>query len=269
LAGRASYIAGCIGTSNVEAGHRFGIPVFGTSAHSWVLAFSQEAEAFRRLQEVLGPNTVYLIDSYDTLEGARKAAALGAQMWGVRLDSGNLGALSKQVRSILDEAGLRDAKIMATSDLDEYRIAELLADGAPIDSFGVGTQLATSADAPALSAVYKMVELTAEGADTRYVAKYSADKRTVPGAKQVFRYLDRDVIGYSSECAPSEDGDPEALLRPVILGGKLVESLPSTSATREYCRKAVQKVDVSGARKVEYSPALMDLAERHRRESRG
>jgi nicotinate phosphoribosyltransferase len=269
LAGRASYIAGCIGTSNVEAGHRFGIPVFGTSAHSWVLAFREEAEAFRQLQQVLGPNTVYLIDSFDTLEGARKAAALGSQMWGVRLDSGDLGTLSKQVRCILDEAGLRDAKIMATSDLDEHRIAELLADGAPIDSFGVGTQLATSADAPALSAVYKMVELTAKDADTRYIAKYSADKRTLPGAKQVFRYPNRDVIGYSSECAPPEDGNPEALLHPVLLGGKMAEPLPSTSAMRDHCQKAMQRISVSGPRKVEYSPALMELAERHKKESRG
>lgn len=263
LAGRAAFIGGCVGTSNVEAGHRFGIPVFGTSAHSWVLAFREEAESFRRLQELLGPGTVYLIDSYDTLEGARKAAALGPPLWGVRLDSGDLDALSRQVRAVLDEAGLQDAKIMATSDLNEYRIANLVKAGAPIDAFGVGTELATSADAPAVSAVYKMVQL-----DDRYVAKYSEEKRTYPAAKQVFRYAYHDVVGYSSECAPEgESGEaPHALLRPVILNGKLAEFLPSTSDIREYCRTALRAIQPGHA--VKHSPALTAIAERHRRESR-
>jgi nicotinate phosphoribosyltransferase len=266
LAGRAAYIAGCIGTSNVEAGFRFNIPVFGTSAHSWVLAFREESEAFRCLQDLLGPGTVYLIDSYDTVDGARKAAGLGQPLWGVRLDSGDLASLSKQVRGVLDEAGLHDARIMASSDLDERRIADLVAAGAPIDVFGVGTQLATSADAPALSAVYKLAEIgRAESA--RYVAKYSSDKPTVPGAKQVFRYRQRDIIGYASECAPdvARGGRPEALLRPIILNGELVESLPGTSAIREYCAGA-RKI-VSPGHEVEYSPALLDIAERHRSES--
>jgi nicotinate phosphoribosyltransferase len=107
LAGRASYIGGCLGTSNTLAGQRFGIPVFGTAAHSWVMSFPTELEAFRRLQELLGPATTYLIDSYDTLEGARRAASLGEPLWGVRLDSGNLVELARAVRGILDGAGLR------------------------------------------------------------------------------------------------------------------------------------------------------------------
>ena len=159
LAGRAAYIGGCIGTSNTLAGFRYGIPVFGTAAHSWVLSFPAEAEAFRQLQELLGPATVYLIDTYDTLEGARLAAGLGRPLWGVRLDSGNLVELSRAVRRILDDAGLPDAKIMATGDLNEYKILELVAVRAPIDAFGVGTELATSADAPSLGAVYKLVEV--------------------------------------------------------------------------------------------------------------
>jgi nicotinate phosphoribosyltransferase len=263
FAGRAAFIGGCAGTSNVEAGYRFGIPVFGTSAHSWVLAFREEAESFRRLQELLGPGTVYLIDSYDTVEGARKAASLGRPLWGVRLDSGDLDALSRQVRTVLDEAGLQDAKIMATSDLNEYRIADLVKAGAPIDAFGVGTELATSADAPAVSAVYKMVQL-----DDRYVAKYSEEKRTYPAAKQVFRYADHDVVGYSSECAPKgESGEaPRALLRPVILNGKLAEFLPSTADIQQYCRSALREIRPGHA--VNHSPALTEIAERHRRESR-
>src|SRR5579883_1827094 len=137
LAGRAAYIGGCIGTSNAEAGLRYGIPVFGTAAHSWVMAFDNERASFEELQRLLGESTVYLIDSYDTLEGARRAAALGRPLWGVRLDSGNLVELAPAVRRILYDAGLREAKIMATGDLNEYKIHELIAARAPIDSFGV------------------------------------------------------------------------------------------------------------------------------------
>lgn len=266
LAGRAAYIAGCTGTSNVEAGFRYGIPVFGTCAHSWVQSFVEEREAFERLQQLLGPGTVYLIDTYNTVEGAKRAATLGKPLWGVRLDSGDLAALSKEVRTVLDEAGLHDAKIMATSDLNEDRIAQLLSAGAPIDSFGVGTELATSFDAPALGVVYKLAELSKDGV-TRYVAKYSADKRTIPASKQVFRYPDRDVIGHSAECEPGgQQSTPgEALLRPVILGGKLVEDSPPTSAIRDYCSAARGRM-LAGHR-VEYSSTLLQLAERHRSEA--
>jgi nicotinate phosphoribosyltransferase len=263
LAGRAAYIAGCDGTSNVESGYRFNVPVFGTCAHSWVLSFPTEVEAFRHLQELLGPGTVYLIDSYDTIEGARRAGSLGRPLWGVRLDSGELGELSRKVRSILDDAGLQDAKIMATSDLNEDRIAQLLAGGAPIDVFGVGTELTTSFDAPALPVVYKLVEITT-GTERRYVAKYSADKRTYPGAKQVFRYKNHDVIGAMEECggAPAGEESPQALLRPILLNGKLTDSLPSTSSLRSFCAEA--RARVSASHTVRYSETLLDLAERHR-----
>ena len=261
-AGRAAYIAGCDGTSNVESGYRYKVPVFGTCAHSWVLSFSTEIEAFRCLQELLGPGTVYLIDSYDTVEGARRAASLGRPLWGVRLDSGDLGELSRKVRSILDDAGLHDAKIMATSDLNENRIAELLAGGAPIDAFGVGTELTTSFDAPALPVVYKLVEVST-GGERRLVAKYSADKRTYPGAKQVFRYKNRDVIGTMDECGGglTGEGDAQALLRPILLGGKLTEALPSTAAIRQSCTEA--RTRVSASHTVEYSERLRALADRH------
>lgn len=229
LAGRASYIGGCAGTSNTLAGREFGIPVFGTAAHSWVMSFQTELEAFRRLQELLGPATTYLVDSYDTLEGTRRAASLGKPLWGVRLDSGNLVELARTVRIILNDAGLPEAKIMATGDLNEYKILELVAAGAPIDAFGVGTDLATSADAPSLGAVYKLVEMEV-GGERRFTAKYSEDKATLPGAKQVFRYLGRDVIGRAGECP---QGACEALLKPVILKGELVQDLPSAAAARE------------------------------------
>jgi nicotinate phosphoribosyltransferase len=262
FAARAAYIAGCAGTSNVEAGMRFGIPVFGTSAHSWVLAFENEASSFQALQDLLGEGTVYLIDSFDTVEGARKAVALGPPMWGVRLDSGDLAALSHRVRKILDDGGFPQAQIMATSDLDEDRIRELLDAGAPLDAFGVGTQLATSADAPSLSAVYKLVELETDGVK-RYTAKYSPEKQTLPGSKQVFRYPDHDVLACAGECGLPGPFQPEALLKPVIDGGRLMESLPSASEARAYCTEAVKRA--RAGHRIDYSAELLRVAEEHNR----
>ncbi len=242
LAARASYLGGCIGTSNTEAGFRYGVPVFGTAAHSWVQAFPTEREAFERLQQLLGDATVYLIDTYDTVDGARLAASLGRPVWGVRLDSGNLVELSRAVRKILDEAGLHDVKIMATSDLNEYKILEFAAAGAPIDAFGVGTDLATSTDSPNLGVVYKLVEL--EG---RFTAKFSEDKHTLPGAKQVFRFASHDVIACSWECFGCGPGELEAraLLRPVLLGGKPVEPLPSIHDARLCAAESIKRLPTS------------------------
>ncbi len=236
LGARAACIGGCAGTSNTLAGLRYGIPVMGTSAHSWVMSFASEIEAFRQLQRVLGDATVQLVDTYDTLEGARHAAQLGRPLWGVRIDSGDFAALSRQVRAILDEAGLGDAKIMASGDLDEHRIHDLVAAGAPIDAFGVGTQLATSGDAPSLSATYKLVELEIGGIQ-RFTAKYSEDKISRPGAKQVFRDVARDVIARSGEC-----GRGEALLQPVVLGGQLVEPLPGVEQARKRAAESLAKL---------------------------
>jgi nicotinate phosphoribosyltransferase len=238
LAGRAAFIGGCRGTSNTLTGFRYGIPVFGTAAHSWVLAFPSELEAFRRLQQLLGDETAYLIDTYDTLEGARRAARLGAPFWGVRLDSGNLVELSRAVRAILDETGQTQAKIMATGDLNEYKILEIVAAGAPIDSFGVGTELATSFDAPSHGGVYKLVELRT-GAERRYVAKLSAEKSTMPGAKQIFRYENRDLLACSRESHPEAR---EALLEPVILHGELVQPLSSPRQAQEHARRSLERL---------------------------
>jgi nicotinate phosphoribosyltransferase len=194
------------------------------------------AEAFRQLQRALGDATVQLIDTYDTLEGARRAAQMGRPLWGVRLDSGDLPELSRQVRGILDQAGLTDAKIMASGDLDEFKIRDLMRGGAPIDVFGVGTELATSADAPNLAATYKMVELDIQGIK-RFTAKFSEDKASFPGAKQIFRDVARDVVARSGEC-----GRGEALLRPVILGGRLVEPLPTLEQARQRAAECLAKL---------------------------
>ena len=266
LGARAAYIGGCSGTSNTLAGFQYGIPVMGTAAHSWVMSFACETEAFRQLQRVLGESTVQLIDTYDTVKGARNAAKLGQPLWGVRLDSGDFVARSREVRAILDEAGLREAKIMASGDLDEYRIRELMRAGAPIDAFGVGTQLATSADAPSLAAVYKLVEVDISGIK-RFTAKFSADKGSLPGAKQVFREKARDILARSGEC-----GTGEALLRPVMIGGRLIEPLPSVEEARNHAAESLAKLPLA-LRELEagepwpvvISRELRDLIDRTRR----
>ena len=273
LAGRAAFIGGCVGTSNTLTGFRHGIPVYGTAAHSWVMSFADEMESFERLQKLLGPATVYLIDSYDTIEGARKAAALGEPLWGVRIDSGDLAALSREVRGILDSAGLRHAKIMASGDLNEYKIRELVSAQAPIDAFGVGTELATSADAPYLGAVYKMVEV-GTGPARRFTAKFSEDKVSLPGSKQIFRFADHDQIACSWESPVSgpERGPVEALLRPTIYGGKLVEPFPDARAARARAAESLRKLP-PGCRRlfdaevypVEYSRELLALLDQTRR----
>lgn len=266
LGARGAYIGGCAGTSNTAAGFRYGIPVMGTAAHSWVMAFSSELESFRQLQRVLGESTVQLIDTYDTVEGARRAAQLGQPLWGVRIDSGDSLALSRQVRTVLDDAGLRDAKIMASGDLDEYKIRDLVNAGAPIDAFGVGTHLATSGDAPFMNATYKMVELNIGGIN-RFTAKLSEDKISLPGSKQVFREPERDLIARSGEC-----GKGEALLRPVILGGRLIEPLPTLDVVR--CRaaealarlpKPLRELEQAEAPPIVYSAELQALFDRTRR----
>jgi nicotinate phosphoribosyltransferase len=208
----------------------------GTAAHSWVLSFETEEEAFRELQRLLGGHTVQLIDSYDTIDGAHLAARLGKPLWGVRIDSGNILPLSREVRRILDNAGLQDTKIMASGDLDESKIAAIVAAGAPVDAFGVGTELATSADAPAMGAIYKLVEIRRDGR-IRYTAKNSPDKQTLPGAKQLFRFPEYDLLGLHDECA----GGAEALLKPVIIGGRSIEPLPGIEAIRERARAGLEQ----------------------------
>lgn len=265
LAARAAYIGGCIGTSNTLAGRLYGIPVYGTAAHSWVQAFETEESAFRRLQQLLGPATVYIVDTYDTLEGARRAAALGRPLWGIRLDSGDLLELSRQARAILDLAGLKDARIMASGDLNEYRIQTLVEAGAPIDAFGVGTELVTSADSPRLSAVYKLVELESGGI-RRYTAKLSEEKMTLPSAKQIYRLRDHDVVCSSWEGPPSRSA--RGLLRLILLDGKLAGPLPQAAESRAFAERelselppACRRLDSPEPYRIEYSGALLRLAD--------
>ena len=236
LAARAAYIAGCIGTSNVLAGKRFGIPVYGTAAHSWTMAFPSEEEAFTAYFKVFPESTILLIDTYDVLEGARRATRISPKIRGVRIDSGDLLTYSQQVRKILDEAGLTEAIIVASGDLNEYKIAKLVQAGAPIDSFGVGTQMATSADAPFLGIIYKLVEQEIDG-QIRYRAKFSQNKATYPGKKQVYRLIDekgmfiKDVIGLEEDIIP-ENHIP--LLQRIIHNGKLEYTPPPLESIRQF-----------------------------------
>ncbi len=259
LAGRAAFLAGCTGTSNAEAGKRYGVPVFGTAAHSWVMSFSDEETSYRELQKLLGEATVYLVDTYDPLEGTRMAIRLGPPMWGVRLDSGQLAVQAHQIRRLLDQNGFPNAKIMATNDLNENRIAELLADGAPIDAFGVGTELATSADAPSLSAVYKLVELR-RGESHLYTAKWSEEKATIPGAKQIYRYPGHDVIALYNECNNEFKGEP--LLGPVLINGELLEPYLSLLHLRERARQKIAQLPPDLLRLEPAAPYRVEISER-------
>lgn len=226
-AARAAYVGGCVATSNVLAGSLFGIPLAGTAAHSWTQVFPTERESFEALLDTYPEHAILLIDTYDSLAGAETAATLGRKVPGVRLDSGDLIEKSRQVRAILDRHGHTSAKIVASGDLNEFKIEELLARGAPIDLFGVGTDLATSRDVPALSVVYKLVE-TERAGHTEYKTKFSDQKVHWPGRKQVFRFsgdgqFDHDVIARATE----NFADALPLLQPVMQHGhRIAPPLP-------------------------------------------
>ncbi|OGP58351.1 MAG: nicotinate phosphoribosyltransferase [Deltaproteobacteria bacterium RBG_13_49_15] len=238
---RSTYIAGFEGTSNVLAGKIYGIPISGTMAHSFVMAFDSELEAFMAFSNLFPKNTVLLIDTYDTVKGAhlavlvaKKMEAQGEALNGVRLDSGDYVKLSNQVRRILDEAGHPNVKIIATGGFDETKITDLLARGAAIDAFGVGTKMGVSSDAPYLDIVYKMVHYN--GRDVR---KLSPGKKTLAGEKQIFRKKDEkgrfkeDVLGLRGETV----GDADPLLEKVMEDGKILCPHPSLIRIREHFKK--------------------------------
>ena len=237
---RSSYIAGCQGTSNVLAGQIYGIPVFGTMAHSFIMSYPKEIDAFRAFSKTFPNKSTLLIDTYDNISGAEKAAVVakeleseGFRLGGVRLDSGDLGGDSKKVRKMLDDQGLSYVKIFASGDLDEFKIQELLASGAQIDSFGVGTKMGTSADRPYLDVIYKLCETMTGNGEFSPIMKLSKDKITLPGRKQVYRFknkigdYEKDVIALADE---KMQGDP--LLVKVMAKGKIIYKLPSIDEIR-------------------------------------
>jgi nicotinate phosphoribosyltransferase len=235
---RASYVAGAAGTSLVEAGRRYGFALSGTMAHSFVMAHDDEVGAFRAYLRQFGTASILLVDTYDTAEGVRRAVAAmqaeGVVARGVRIDSGDLGDLATQARAILDDAGLGAVQILASGDLDEDHIAALIDAGAPIDSFGVGTQLGTSADAPYLGMVYKLVEQAGEPR-----LKLSPGKHTLPGRKQVWRSPGLDLIALDHEPGPP---GARPLLATVFDGGP-TGAVGSLTDARDRCAASLASWD--------------------------
>ncbi len=270
MAARASYLAGFAGTATLLAEVQFGIPTFGTMAHSFVEAFDSESAAFECFARSRPENLTLLIDTYDTETAARKVVALaprlamrGIRIRAVRLDSGDLISLSKNVRRILDDGGLADVTIFASGGLDEDYIAEILQAGAPIDGFGVGTSLTTSADAPALDCAYKLQEYA--GLARR---KRSAGKATWPGRKQVWRRygadgrMAGDVLSLESDTHP---GEP--LIELVMTDGRRIGPAPALAAIRERAARDLErlpeplrKLEPGASYPVELADALLRLA---------
>jgi nicotinate phosphoribosyltransferase len=239
-AARAAYLTGFDSTSNVLGGRTYGMALSGTMAHSFVGAFPRERDAFEAYARAFPDGAVLLLDTYDTVaaarlavEVARRLAAQGHRLAGVRLDSGDLAALSREVRRVLDAGGCRDVPILVSGGLDEHDIAGLLDAGAPIDAFGIGTRLNVSADAPSLDMVYKLVAL-----DGRDVLKLSPGKQTWVGRKQVVRRLDSDGRLAGDTLALAEESVPAGavgLLEPVMRAGELLRSHPPLAELRAYC----------------------------------
>ena len=243
LAGRAAFVGGCSGTSDVEAGLAYGLPLAGTMAHSWVMSHDTETEAFVRFVDMYGERTVLLVDTYDSQRAIDRIAAAGLAPFGVRIDSGDLADESRRVRARLDASGLQATKIFASGDLDERRIADLVGRRAPIDVFGVGTALSTASDAPALGGVYKLVEVE-RGGLARPVLKLSPGKETHPGVKQVWRVADggratHDVLAGADE-SPPRDG--RALLGRVMRRGRRLRPAPAMQKIRERALEAVEEL---------------------------
>jgi nicotinate phosphoribosyltransferase len=222
---RSSAVAGFGGTSNVAAAMRYGLTPVGTMAHSYVLSFESEQEAFECFMRSNPDNSVLLVDTYDTIEGVRRAIAAsretGVRLAGVRLDSGDIPNLAREARRLLDEEGFEDSRIVASGDLEEHRIAAMCRAGVPVDTWGVGTEVGTSRDSPVVNGVYKLVADLSDGG-WRGVAKLSAAKETLPGAKQVFRSfragrMTGDVVG-----AADEEHDGEPLLAPAMRRGEIM-----------------------------------------------
>ncbi len=275
LAARGAFIGGCQGTSNVLAGQRFGIPTYGTLAHSWIMAHENEKEAFRQFMDVFPDHAVLLVDTYDVRAAVEKIIAMGRKPRGMRLDSGDLVSDSIWVRRRLDEVGWSDVEVFASGDLDEDRIEVLLRNGARIDGFGVGTSLATSADAPALSVIYKLVEVERDGA-VRNAAKFSVAKVTYPGCKQVFRFSEpggkykEDLIALEDEQFPKG----ERLLVQVMAGGKRVLPATDLNQARQRCLQSLERLperillgpkDTTTGYPVRYSARLEALLDQVRR----
>lgn len=300
LGARAAYIGGCVGTADTLSDQRFGVPALGTMAHSWVQLFPTEYEAFKTYAEIYPTNATLLVDTYDTLSsGVPNAIRVFDDVLkpkgiagGIRLDSGDIAYLSKKARVMLDEAGHKDAKIVASNSLDEYRIEDILAQGAKIDSFGVGENLITSKSSPVFGGVYKLVGLENDGVfEPRIKISENVEKITTPGFKTFYRLYEKDtgkaiadVITMKNEKV--DDSKPYEIFHPVYTwkrmrledytaremkvrifdGGKCVYDLPSLNARRDYCAKEMdtlwdeyKRFDNPHEYKVDLSLAVWDM----------
>lgn len=289
-ASRGAYIGGCESTSNVLAGKLFGIPVKGTHAHSWIMAFDDEEESFRVYAEVMPKNCIFLVDTYDTIQGVKKAIKVakslkkkGVEMSGVRLDSGDLASLSIAVRKILDEAGFPEAKIMASNELDEFIIRDLKQQGAKVNIWGVGTHLVTGKDQPALDGVYKLSAVREPGGPWMHKLKLSEHlaKVTTPGILQIRRFFNEE--GYIADMIYDVDGsinerrliidsfDPihiktiersmkyKDLLIPVLRHGKIVYESPPLESIRQSCIEELGKFPSTMRRFLNPQPYFIGL----------
>lgn len=270
LAARASYIVGFAGTATVPAEPIFGIPIFGTMAHSFVQAHEDETEAFLHFARARPRAVVFLIDTYDTERAAKKVvelapklAAEGIRVQGVRIDSGDLAEHARKVRRILDEGGLRDVRILASGGIDEHLIARHVAEGVPIDGYGIGTSLTTSNDWASLDCAYKLVEYAGKPR-----CKLSEGKATLPGRKQVFRRYADGVMAGDVIALEGEEVEGEPLLRPVMREGRRIGPLPPLSEVRAHARAQLERLperlrglETAHDYPVELSPRLSALVD--------
>lgn len=292
-ASRAAYVGGCAATSNVLAGRLFGIPVRGTHAHSWIMCFESELDAFQTYAQVMPNNCIFLVDTYDTLEGVRQAIQVGRwlrqhgyRFVGIRLDSGDLAALSIQARQMLDEAGFTDAVIVASNDLDEFLIENLKLQGAKIGVWGVGTRLVTGFGQPALGGVYKLSAIQDAQGQWRDTIKLSEQtvKVSSPGVLQVRRFIHQgqaiaDAIydirtGLADPCTIVDpidvtqrrvipaDAEGEELLAPVFRHGRRVLELPSLESARRRCQEQLALLPTTVRRFVNPQAYFVGLEER-------
>ncbi|MHA2009463.1 MAG: nicotinate phosphoribosyltransferase [Promethearchaeota archaeon] len=265
-AARASYIAGFDGTSNVIADIELGINSTGTMAHSFVQKFESELESFNVYFNIYNENSILLIDTYDTEKAAEFSAKYGNKIKGVRIDSGDLIDHSRKVRKILDENGCEKVIIVASSDLNEYEIKKIIDENAPIDAFGVGTELATSSDDPTISGVYKLIDYN----NTPRI-KFSEEKITYPGIKQIFRVYDgngkfkEDILALESEFSPNNS---EPLLNPIMKNGKLINDLPNIDDIQRHYLENIKKLpekykklEEIGINKLKISDKIRDLTD--------
>lgn len=288
-ASRAAYIGGCHATSNVLAGKLFGIPVRGTHAHSWVMCFDSEPEAFMQYAKVMPNNCTFLVDTYNTIEGVKNAIEVGKwlqtqghKLAGIRLDSGDLAALSIEARKILDNAGFTDTRIVASNDLDEYSIAKLKQAGSPIAIWGVGTKLVTAFDQPALGGVYKLTAIKNKYGEWQARIKHSEtlEKASTPGMLQVRRFHKNGAwVGdmlYNEFTSPFErtqniitekntsftfDAQLQStdLLQPIFRGGNLVYKNPDIHSIRQYTLQQMQKIHATQNYPVGWEQSLHEL----------